>query len=497
MTPKQMLLRFRALAATRFLVGFSSNTPGAIGAARAFAAERPRDRVSKAIDYATSATHALDEREAAMSSLLASTFDDRVFDAEEMFFADYDLLDNDQTTPAQLATAKLWPESAPSLVTDTWHNLAASLTRSGEHWLVWIRWYDHVVDGLLVGQAWEAAFTDAFGELPWGAGPKSVNDEIAARLKRIEDEASDEQSKTLPAQRPAAVEPVWENGVLTLPKTSATTDLQDQEFAAALRGLSAEILAFADDIADETNIDRRFVSYLRKLADRIPQASPTQEELFRIGHVEAAFESYAKTVNEQWPDFLASQYGALILHFDRTMRQSPSWRAFKRNAAKESLTAEQVASAASLAKATAAALREEEAREFVDESLPRAVEHLAGALDVTDETSGERLPDDVLEAGRELLAVDLIESVNNILKAIVEAALPAAHAGKEYAKGLGKGFVRAAKKQGPKDGEKLFKWLRRVAIGKAIMMAGGAAGLGHLLVKYPEAFTWLRHLLNL
>jgi hypothetical protein len=36
-----------------------------------------------------------------------------------------------------------------------------------------------------------------------------------------------------------------------------------------------------------------------------------------------------------------------------------------------------------------------------------------------------------------------------------------AKASKIYAAGLGSGFTRAARKQGPKDGEKVFKWLRR------------------------------------
>jgi hypothetical protein len=45
--------------------------------------------------------------------------------------------------------------------------------------------------------------------------------EIARRLELLEPPAFEEQSETGPAQRPAAIEPVWENGVLTLPKTTA------------------------------------------------------------------------------------------------------------------------------------------------------------------------------------------------------------------------------------------------------------------------------------
>jgi hypothetical protein len=754
-TPDHLLLLFRALAATRFAVGFSNDIafPGAVEAAETLMPESQRGPVSAAVYHAASTTYASDERDAVLS-LLNSTFNDSVvFQAKPALLADYDLLINNQATPAQLAKAKLWSESAPPFVNETWRGLAANLIRSNEHWPVWIGWYNSVVDGSLLGEAWEAAFTDAPGELPWGAGPKSVNDAIAARLKSTANETQqsepagtppdardreafqlwlttkpaswsraiavraalralprmsilerrlsaetaaqvvlpvfrgaatarlaiihadsgydniapvlaravdaivtgalievgapsdaavgavlaatrsalireaaataaaaadaasksatgahalinalavrqdaqslndgelavsdvvvaplwpsqppwpqqewqkladdllhvgshwkiwiawyeqvlkglpaghvphsqeeftdipaplpwedgpeevnaeiarrlalrepEHQSQMVPAQRPAAVEPVWENGVLTLPKISAITDLQDQQFAAALRGLSAEILTFADDLAEETNIDRRFVSYVRKLADRIPPAPPTQEELFRIGHVEAAFQTYAKTVNEQWPDFLASRYHALILHFDRTMRQSPSWREFKRNAAKETLTPEQIAAAGPLAKEAAAALRQDDAKEFVDPNVPQAIERLADSLTVAEKDSAD-LPVEVIESGKELLAIDLIESVNNALKPIAEAVLStAADAGTEYAKGVKKGLVRAAKRQGPKDGEKLFKWLRRVAISGGVSAAGWSIGLSHLLEKFPDAFGWLTRVLHL
>ncbi len=108
---------------------------------------------------------------------------------------------------------------------------------------------------------------------------------------------------------------------------------------------------------------------------------------------------------------------------------------------------------------------------------------------------------DIIEEGSELLAADLIESVNNVLKPIAEVALTAA---RDYGKGFGKGFKKAAKKQGPKDGEKAFKWLRRIVIGAAGGGAalGGAVGTGsfaalsNLIAKYPDAFAWLGQVLR-
>jgi len=105
----------------------------------------------------------------------------------------------------------------------------------------------------------------------------------------------------------------------------------------------------------------------------------------------------------------------------------------------------------------------------------------------------------LLEAGKELLAADIVESVNNVLKRVAEAALYLSastrdavasassllrDAGGQYAKGVGKGLIKAATRQGPKDGEMLFRWFRRVAI-------GGTFGLGPLLATYPHVFGGL------
>lgn len=438
-------------------------------------------------------------------------------------------------TSKQIARAPLWLDRPP-WPNVQWGKLTAELRRLGTHWVVWIDWYQYVWNGSPPAAGWsearEMAFVDLPEPLPWDDGPKAVNTEIGARLMRISAKApapgtlihesapseeiepdpdvqreifdhatgteadSRRQASSIPNQRPAAVEPIWKNGALTLPKRSAKTDITRRQFAAALKGLGAELRSFADDIANEANIDRRFVAHLRSLAERIPQKTPRQDELFRIGHIEAVFEGYAKTVNDQWPEFLAAQYHALALHFDRTMRQSPDWREFKRNAAKQSLTAPQMAAAVPLAIGTSHALRNEAAQEFVDPIVPDALQHLAACSGST-----ELPPDD---SGEELIAVDLIESTNNILKRIAEGALTVARpakstfvkAGSEYAKGAEKGFVRAAKKQGPIDGERAFKWLRRVVLYGGSSAACVTFGLPPLMAKFPEAFAWLERILH-
>src|SRR5882672_10219168 len=92
--------------------------------------------------------------------------------------------------PEQVARAPLWRPAeeggTPPAVRQAWHELASVLRHNGEHWQVWVDWYDYVLEGsppaTLRDDVWETAFVEIPQPLPWHAGPKSVNTEIAARL---------------------------------------------------------------------------------------------------------------------------------------------------------------------------------------------------------------------------------------------------------------------------------------------------------------------------
>jgi len=59
-------------------------------------------------------------------------------------------LHNQRTTPHELARAKLWPldrRLAPGLVMKLWGAVAGILPDCGEHWRVWIDWYEHILEG--------------------------------------------------------------------------------------------------------------------------------------------------------------------------------------------------------------------------------------------------------------------------------------------------------------------------------------------------------------
>jgi hypothetical protein len=294
----------------------------------------------------------------------------------------------------------------------------------------------------------------------------------------------------IPRPRPAAVGPLWRNDILTLPETALPTDLAADSFLSALNALRAEFQEFVQDIDSEANIDRRFIGFAKNLADRIAENAPTQDELFRLGHAADVFSRYAKTANNEWPDFLAIRHHALSLQFDRTLQQSSLWREFKQNALKSTLTPEQVAESTSIAARISEMLRTKEALEFISRSVPEALDRLSDLLRGPDANNDWQ---QLIDEGAELLALDVIESINNILKPIAEAALKFAR--DVYWKGFSKGFTNAAKKAAPVHGEKAFKWLcRLVKYG-----SGGAVGvttLSHLVTKYPNAFEWLQRVVD-
>lgn len=358
----------------------------------------------------------------------------------------------------------------------------------------------------------------------WHQGPRAVNAEFA-RLFREHEPGQNAKGATppvaapiVPEQQVAAIEPIWENRHLTVSKKPIETSLSKQKFASALAGLRQELHEFADDISGETNIDERFVSFIRQLADRIPASTPPQNVLFQLGHMEEFFASYVKTVDAEWPAILASRYHALALHYDRTMRQSPLWREFKRNAAEKKLSQAQITAAKPLALETARTLSQDEAVDFVDSALPASLEQLAEpwrqaeVAEATNQLGSKLSP---IEAGMELLAVDIVESVNNILKRIAEAALRAytvaakglaaggkelAEAGGNYAKDFAQGVRKAVKRDAESDGEKAVKWLRRIVIAGAVSgaaeLTGAFAQLGQWIAKFPENFAWLERVLH-
>ena len=114
--------------------------------------------------------------------------------------------------PERLARAPLWGSSEDGLVFPSarvggpWIGLQRDLHGLGNHWQLWIDWYDEVLTPPepARSEAWEAAFTDVQnpsypwqGLLPWDDGPEAVNLAIKTRLDKV---IAAEAASTVPDQ---------------------------------------------------------------------------------------------------------------------------------------------------------------------------------------------------------------------------------------------------------------------------------------------------------
>ncbi|MGA9215908.1 MAG: hypothetical protein WBZ54_11760 [Methylocella sp.] len=506
-------------------------------------------RDTASADSANAATDAVDAL-AAFGAGVGHGFnlDDTAFGANPVVDAFWSAVSIDATQAEEgvaasvIAGSPLWPlhPLGPEPLASLWQDMKAALLAAKQGWEVWTLWYDDRLAGRITNEEHELAYV-RIEEALWDQGPAIVNAEIKRRIEALEPpqhvgqihassvaHGSSRASMTvtkhtpprrrqkepkpshipeIPSQRPAALEPVWSNGKLVLPSDPASTDGDPDALVAALKVLRAEIAELADNADGEANIDKRSIIYLRRKAEGIPEHAPAQDELFRLAHAKEFLEGYATTVNKEWPDFLAQRFHALTLHFDRTVRQFPRWRAFVRNANKDRLTSERAAEVPAIAEVTVEILRDEDALEFADAAIPNALESLNAPLAPSIADDGQPL--DPIEAGYALLAEDVLESINNILKATAEGLLVCATSSKAAAKAIGataketaagfasearKSIVDEGKRLGKGTGPALTKWGKRILFSGATAAAPSFARL--LIHAFPEKFGWLQPVMD-
>jgi hypothetical protein len=311
----------------------------------------------------------------------------------------------------------------------------------------------------------------------------------------------------VPPPRPAAVEPVERNGIITLPPEALTGDLPSEDLAAALLALKNQIKRVADSARNESNPDRRVIAILDELAERIPTGPPPQHELFELAHEVDTLRVVGQIVNEQWPQALAARYHGMVLSFDRTTRQFPRWREFLRNTTRDTFTREELAAAPEAIKAATAELRTDEAAEFIDPRIPAIIDHLVEwpHVDLPEpeqrpaDTDGQAL--DPLAAGKEALIADSLESLSNTLKSIAGVTLQVWDKLEPERTAISSGLAKARKSFDKKLedglaslGEAAYKLLVRIA--KTAKWGGiASAGYGVLISKFPNIFAWLEPVL--
>ncbi|WP_316227734.1 GcrA family cell cycle regulator [Bradyrhizobium sp. SZCCHNR3015] len=331
-----------------------------------------------------------------------------------------------------------------------------------------------------------------------------------------------EPPPVVPTLKPAAIEPMIRKGKITLPNQSVKSDLDERTIQAALRALRQQVKELADDLAHAANadhsqnIDKRVVSFLQNLSNRIPTRRPTQEALFLLGHEQETLETYAATVNEEWPPLLSGRYLSVTRAFDRTLRQFPKWRLFKRNAGNDRLTTEQRERAPELAAEFSFALGEKEAQEQIDHKLPETIDALRGRLSYGITNPDQQMTDsDEITEGSNALAEDLITSIDNIVKLIADIALAGARALVEAGVGSSKlvkdaasafwktarpSIIDSAGAAGKTVGPKLVLWCKRILVGATTIgvakVAGLSAVIARLIVAFPDTFGWVTPILR-
>jgi hypothetical protein len=200
------------------------------------------------------------------------------------------------------------------------------------------------------------------------------------------------------------------------------------------------------------------------------------------------------------------------------VRQFPKWRDFVRNAEKDRLTREQLAELPTLTGAVVEALRDEEARTFIDPKIPDGLENLEEPMRVgaNGDRGQELQPADPRAL---LLAEDVVESINNIAKRAVEAALASENSGKAKSKSTArpktgpkglvatakavadgytveaeKSLIREGQRLGKETGPAITRWVKRFVFGGSALAGttGTTYGLAHLLIHaFPDKFQWL------
>jgi DNA-binding CsgD family transcriptional regulator len=300
----------------------------------------------------------------------------------------------------------------------------------------------------------------------------------AARLLALHERGG--APPTIPAQRPAAIIPVWRHGVLDVPPIADSASDQ-ASILAALEVLREALDELYHKLSKE-NAGVRECAVVRETADSIPKAFPNTGDVFRLGHRHDVLATMADIAGDEWSTGTYSSYAATLLHYQRVLKQFPAWKAFVANALEEREPVEDLPQATQAAEELLAALQEVESTD----TAPLATPNLLAELEQLKAPVGFLPPSEgstpVSWRTLRFVLSDIVESIGNIIKAIAEAAIG-------YLKIASVSFRREIDKQAEIDGAKAFHWLRRVA--KIGLVGSGGSALGALIVAHPEHFAWV------
>ncbi len=321
---------------------------------------------------------------------------------------------------------KLWPNAKPRRVAQLWKEMKRDLLAANGDWEMWTQWYEARLRGRASSEALDLARLIIKNDI-WEQGQALVNHEFKELIarqgpgRRRTKLRAAVPASGVPALCPAALEPAWVAGRLTLPRHAAESDRESVVTEAAFKLLGAKVSALADEADGDRVISQRSVVCLRSVAARIPGSPPPQHELFYLAHVKGFLEEHAKIVEGEWPDALVRRFAETTSHFDLLVRQFAKWRDFLAEAERNPTPPREAAAIPALAMVMIAVLREDEAQNFIDPAIPSALELFQAPL--LSDMTGDPQVSGPGEASKLLLAKDLFLSMENIAKRFAEAAL--------------------------------------------------------------------------
>lgn len=299
----------------------------------------------------------------------------------------------------------------------------------------------------------------------------------AARLLALYE--SGEAPPAIPAQRPAAINPVWRGGFLDVAPL-ADSAMDTGSILAALSVLREALEDLGEKLSRE-NVGTRERDTIFRVAGDIPGDAPTPGDVFRLGHRYDLLAALADIAGEEWSASTYSSYAATLLHFERVLKQFSTWRAFVANI-NEDVEPAELPRAAQAAAELGAALGQMDAAQQTLLATPALLHELDQVSDPAGLSGASQSGSPVSWKVLRAVVSDVVESIGNIIKALATAAI-------DYLKIASGSFRREIDKQAEIDGAKAFHWLRRAAgIG---LIGGGGSALGALISAHPEQFAWV------
>ncbi|MEP1443138.1 MAG: hypothetical protein ABJK39_09035 [Hyphomicrobiales bacterium] len=380
----------------------------------------------------------------------------------------------------------------PAEALERWGELKGSLSNAGDKWHVWRDWYQARLDGgktidvpndLLEDLDVRIATLD---EELWKQGPAEVNAKIQELMDGTLEVLALSLSDDIPPQEPASIKPEWRGDFLTLPNTKAQDDLSGASIEAAFGSLIDQVEDVIQGISSESNIDPRVLKYLEKLRDKIPTEVPNERTLFSLGHDQEKLGHLVNSQLEEWSADVAAGMHSLHLQFERTIDKFPEWRAFKASHGRDAFSEDEIKEISIIAENVVDQLEPLVEQGAVDSEIVSALRGFANVL-VSDFT-----PEEIL-VSNDLLAADVLEVVNNILKSLASWALEKS---KILIKSLDKGVDKVAEQVGHDATVGLYNLVKNL-LKVSVYGASGVTMVTVPIVKlFPKTFEWLQPVLK-